>query len=123
MKTAHLTALLTSGCTALLLTAIGCATPDLEDAECPPGGTALTYENFGHTFMDAWCKGCHGAAVLDRQGAPPAYVFDTHEQVQRWADRIYARSAGTNDSMPPGPEDPSDQARDELEEWLACGAP
>lgn len=121
MKTARSIPLL--ACLALLSFAGACATPDLEDAECPPEGTTLTYDNFGQTFMGSWCQGCHAAAVLDRQGAPPAYVFDTHAQVQRWADRIYARSAGTNDSMPPGPVDPPDAARDQLEEWLACGAP
>lgn len=108
-------------CAAALAT--GCSTAALEDASCPPEGTSLTYEDFGQAFIGTWCQPCHASQVIDRQGAPPAYVFDTHEQVQRWADRIYARSAGVNDSMPPGPDDPSDAERDDLEEWLACGAP
>lgn len=94
--------------------------PRLEDAECPPGGTDLTFENFGKPFLDKNCNYCHGASVLDRKSAPPAYVFDTPEQVEQWASRIYVRAAGSNDSMPPGPDDPSPEDRAKLAEWLAC---
>lgn len=92
----------------------------LEDAECPPGGTALTFDNFGKPFLDKYCNYCHGGPVLDRQSAPPAYVFDTPEQIEKWASRIYVRAAGSNDSMPPGPTDPPIEEREKLAEWLAC---
>ncbi|MBL8742009.1 MAG: hypothetical protein JNK04_12970, partial [Myxococcales bacterium] len=56
-------------------------------------------------------------------GAPIDYVFDTREDVVEWIDHIYERSAGDNVSMPPGPEDPPEEEREQLKEWLACGAP
>jgi hypothetical protein len=43
--------------------------------------------------------------------------------VVRHRERIYIRAAGSNDSMPPGPDDPPRAERDKLAEWLACGAP
>jgi uncharacterized membrane protein len=97
-----------------------CIYDKLEDAECPPGGTELTFENFGEKFLDAHCNYCHGATIVDRKGAPPAYVFETPAQVEQWASRIYVRAAGRNDSMPPGPDDPPREERDKLAEWLAC---
>lgn len=98
----------------------GCLYDKLEDAECPPGGTTLTFQNFGAEFLDRYCNYCHGSGVLDRQSAPPAYVFETEDQVKQWAERIYVRAAGRNDSMPPGPDDPPREERDKLAEWLAC---
>lgn len=94
--------------------------PELSGSTCPPEGTTLTFENFGKPFLDRYCNWCHGADVLDRKSAPPAYVFEKPEQVERWADRIYVRAAGPNDSMPPGPDDPPRAERDKLAEWLAC---
>jgi uncharacterized membrane protein len=105
---------------ALAALAPACIYDKLEDAECPPGGTDLTFESFGKPFLDKYCNYCHGAAVLDRQSAPPAYVFETPEQVEMWASRIYVRAAGRNDSMPPGPADPPREERDKLAEWLVC---
>lgn len=103
------------------ISAAGCGLFErLEDAECPPGGTTLTFENFGKPFLDTHCNSCHGAAVVDRKSAPPAYVFETPEQVEKWADRIFVRAAASNDSMPPGPDDPPREERDKLAEWLAC---
>lgn len=94
----------------------------LGEAECPPGGTTLTYEGFVAPFQAAHCGWCHGAAASDRHGAPGAYVFDTEAEVLAHADRIYARAAGENDSMPPGPDDPPLEERTKLGEWLACHA-
>jgi uncharacterized membrane protein len=114
---------------ALVCASIAAATPgcwafdSYEDAVCPDEGTDLTYENFGEAFVSRHCQYCHGSFIEDRQGAPPAYVFDTLEDVRDWAPRIYDRSAGDNTSMPPGPDDPSAEDRALFEEWLACGAP
>jgi hypothetical protein len=95
---------------------------EIEDYPCPSGGTTLTYENFGAGFMNSYCQSCHGSNATDRQGAPGEFIFDTHEQVLRHKDRIFVRSAAENDSMPPGPDDPSIDERTKLAEWLACGA-
>lgn len=103
--------------------AAGCAQPDFADARCPPGGTELTYVSFGQGFLARYCETCHGRDVRDRHGAPDRYVFDSPDDVRKWIDRIYDRSAGDNTSMPPGPKDPPIEQRDALAEWLACGAP
>jgi uncharacterized membrane protein len=96
---------------------------EIEDQPCPPAGTSLTYDNFGAAFMNTHCQWCHGSTVKDRLGAPGEFIFDTHDQVIQHKDRIFVRSAAENDSMPPGPDDPSQEERNNLAEWLACGAP
>jgi len=109
--------------TALALSLGACVESGYEEAVCPPGGTELTYENFGKPFMDRHCQSCHASGAPDRHGAPSGYSFDDHESVVANAEHIYARSAGDKASMPPGPDDPPQEERDALEEWLACGAP
>lgn len=110
---------------ALLVASIGCgsAYEQIDDYDCPPEGTALSYENFGAMFMTRYCDSCHAATASDRQGAPGEYIFDSALQVRQHKARIFARSAATNDSMPPGPDDPPLAERENLAEWLACGAP
>ena len=60
-------------------------------------------------------------AIAD--GAPESYRFETIEDVRDRRDRIFVRAAASNTSMPPGPSDPSVDDREQLAEWLACGAP
>lgn len=112
-----------AGLLAICVLVAGCPAESWDEAECPEEGTELSYENFGQSFMDRHCQYCHGSFVEDRHGAPSDYVFDTHEEVIKWIDHIYERSAGDNVSMPPGPEDPPEEEREQLKEWLACGAP
>ena len=109
----------------LLVTLLGCAadaTP-MKDYPCPTGGTQLTYQTFGAKFLDDNCNRCHSAQTGDRHGAPSSFRFDTLDEVQAHADRIFVRAATTNTTMPPGPDDPSADSREQLAEWLACGAP
>ncbi len=101
----------------------GCNVVSLDDYPCPPGGTTLTYDNFGLSFMATWCNSCHSAPNGERSGAPDDFVFATHADVIAHKDRIFARSADTNDSMPPGPDTIPPQQRIDLANWLACGAP
>ncbi|MBL9043676.1 MAG: c-type cytochrome [Myxococcales bacterium] len=96
---------------------------EIDSYPCPPAGTTLRYGNFGATFMDSHCQSCHGSQSIDRQGAPGEFIFDTVEQIQRHRARIFVRSAADNNSMPPGPDDPTAEERRQLAEWLACGAP
>jgi uncharacterized membrane protein len=104
--------------------AAGCEASDpWEEAHCPPNGTPLTYDAFANPFFTRYCNECHGRHVRERHGAPDGYFFDTHDDILQWKEHIYERSAGENDSMPPGPDDPPVEARAELAEWLACGAP
>ncbi len=102
----------------------GCSTAHtLEDAECPPEGTELRYQGFGEELLAEHCQTCHGREPGGRRGAPEHVTFATHDDVLEWADRIYARAAGENTTMPPGPDGPSAEERALLAEWLACGAP
>jgi uncharacterized membrane protein len=114
---------------ALATTLAACAVEEpLSARACPPGGTALTYENFGRGFMSVYCQHCHaqaggGSDDGHSHGVPAGYNFATREDVLRHRERIYARSAAGNTSMPPGPDDPPELDRQSLAEWLACGAP
>jgi len=104
---------------------VACADPvvTIDEYPCPPAGTQLTYESFGRTFFSTNCNDCHSASGDNRYGAPGTYRFETLDDVRNLRDRIFARAAATNTSMPPGPEDPNPDARAQLAEWLACGAP
>ena len=102
----------------------GCGEPSAAETHpCPTEGTRLTYENFGKSFLDTRCQGCHGGRPGQRQGAPESFAFGSHEAARQHLDRIYARAADDNTSMPPGPDDPPSEERARLGEWLGCGAP
>ncbi|MFK7931097.1 MAG: hypothetical protein AB8H79_23120 [Myxococcota bacterium] len=95
----------------------------IEGRDCPPD-SPLTYDNFGESLMLSRCAGCHGDAVEEgeRLGAPLDVNLTTQAQVQDWLERVYARSADDNVSMPIVDNiDPIDRVR--LGDWLACGAP
>jgi uncharacterized membrane protein len=93
---------------------------EIDDLPCPDTGTTLTYDTFGRTFMANHCDRCHTDA---RSGAPTSIKLHTHDDVKRHAARVFVRAAGPNVTMPPGPSDPPAAERDQLAEWLACGAP
>ena len=108
---------------ALALALASCGYQTLDEATCPPAGTKLTYANFGQAFFGGNCNSCHSAETKNRKGAPENYVFATRAGIIANKDRIFTESAGGNDSMPPGPDDPAREERDKLAEWLVCGAP
>jgi uncharacterized membrane protein len=95
----------------------------IEDYPCPPEGTSLTYESFGRAMLAQYCNDCHNASEGKRSGAPESYRFDTLDDVRAHKARIFIRAAASNTTMPVGPDDPSTEERDQLAEWLACGAP
>lgn len=108
----------------ILATVLGCGAHDtIDEHPCPSGGTTLTYDNFGKGFLDRWCQECHGEKASPRNGAPPDYVFGSREEASAHKDRIFAKAAGDNMSMPPGTGGPSLDERQKLADWLACGAP
>jgi uncharacterized membrane protein len=94
----------------------------IDEYECPKTGSTLTYDDFGKGFLDRYCQSCHGAPVADRKGAPEGLTFHTAEDARAHKDRIFARAAADNVTMPPGPDDPPTDERYQLAEWLACGA-
>ena len=90
----------------------------IDEHPCPPGGTTLTYDDFGQTFFETWCVRCHGG--------PNGYssrAFTTADSIRAQADRIFLNAAADNTFMPPGPDGPPSTQRDQLADWLACGAP
>jgi hypothetical protein len=97
-------------------------------ATCPPTST-LTYANFGQLFMATYCTRCHSSTLTGnaRMGATNAHDFDTQLGIQQVGDHI-DRTAGsgpdaTNDQMPPSSPVPTMMERQQLAEWMACGAP
>ena len=99
----------------LLLSLVACASD-------PPSQCYLNYDNFGHSFVENWCRGCHSDGTLPgmRQGAPDDVNFDTLPEVRSYASKII-ELAGTGSSMPPA-GGPSDAERQMLVEWIECGA-
>ena len=84
----------------------------------------LSYENFGKSYMDMHCTGCHGSELPPghRVGAPLSVNLDSYDLVLDWADRIEARSTyafSDTISMPPGGGPTEDEIL-LLEEWLYC---
>ena len=98
------------------------------EATCRESSTA-TYETFGRAFMEAYCTRCHSSTKSgeERRGAPEYHDFDTLEGIRPVADHIdQMAGAGpkvTNTQMPPLGPMPSQEERQQLAEWLACGAP
>jgi uncharacterized membrane protein len=108
----------------LLIVVAACAKETtIDEYPCPQGGTKLTYDNFGKAFVDSNCQTCHGQPSADRNGAPGSFDFGTLDAIRGHKDRIFARAAADNTSMPPGPDGPPGEERGKLAEWLACGAP
>src|SRR5438132_386750 len=103
----------------LLLALTACKETTIDDVSCPTAGTKLTYENFGRSFIDANCQKCHGQASSDRNGAPSSFDFGTLSSIREHKARIFSRAAADNTTMPPGPDDPPRDQRDQLAEWLA----
>ncbi len=81
---------------------------------CPTGGTTLTYQNFGQSFMDTNCTRCHAG-------------FSTVAGVRASSASIDAQAGSgpnaTNTAMPTSNPKPTVAERKQLSEWLACGAP
>ena len=97
----------------------GCSVgKSIHEHPCPPAGTSLTYDNFGRGFVAEWCVRCHGGA-----NGYSSRAFTSLDSIRSQRDRIFINAAADNGSMPPGPDGPSQTERNELADWLACGAP
>ena len=95
-----------------------CGSSSIDDHPCPPGGTTLTYRNFGEPFFASHCVSCHGGA-----NGYSSRSFTTVDAIRGDRERIFRNAADDNTTMPPGPDDPPESERRKLGEWLACGAP
>lgn len=84
----------------------------IADLSCPTDST-LTYANFGSTFLTDNCLECH-----DGKEKPN---LSTQAAVQSNASMMLEEAVYTN-AMPDGSAMTNDE-RELLGEWLACGAP
>jgi len=115
-----------------LVLSVSCDDDDDEgkptESVCPTTQT-LTYANFGQAFFTSYCQRCHASTVTGaaRMGAPADHTFDQVQDIQLLAEHIdelaAAGPASVNTEMPPDGAKPTEAARRQLGEWLACGAP
>ena len=103
----------------LLLAACDDATPD-ESCDNSP----WTYSNTGDPFMRTWCTSCHHTDMADtvRPDGTEGINLDGFGNVAAFLERIEARALGDSPTMPPA-GGPSEVEREQLAEWIACGAP
>jgi uncharacterized membrane protein len=103
--------------------------PGLSTGSTCPSSSTLTYENFGASFFESYCTRCHSENPSDgsRHGAPVGLNWDDLDTVREHAARIDRLAAmgpdATNTAMPPSAPRPTLGERNDLGEWLACGAP
>lgn len=89
---------------------------------CPDDST-LDYESFASGFFDSYCRGCHSASSVDRNGAPVGLDYDDRDQIAARAEDIFLFAADGNTFMPEAGPRPSAAERHQLGDWLACGMP
>jgi len=78
----------------------------------------VTWENWGEGFMVERCSSCHAASSAERNGAPDAVNFDTHDEAVALSDRVLARTVDVGDMPPSGGVTADDLYL--LEVWLSC---
>ena len=79
---------------------------------------AVTWDNFGHSFVLTHCQGCHASAATDRFGAPESVSFDDEAETLAQAQAIWD-AVLTRGSMPPA-GGLTDDERTLVEQWLLC---
>jgi len=125
---------------------LGCTqtVPTPTGAVCPsPDPMTLTWDSFGHDFMERYCVNCHTSSlpVSKRNGAPLFHEVDTlinvleiADHVDQWAGfgpnahNTFMPGEGTGGRCPStlgGPLDidcpmPTAEERTNLAVWLAC---
>jgi len=79
----------------------------------------VTWDNWGEGFLIERCQACHASTSENRNDAPEEVVFDTREETLAQADRILARAAGEDATMPPE-GGVTDDDKFLLTVWLTC---
>jgi len=92
------------------------------DESCPPDSVA-DWDTVGQPLLSTWCTPCHTSHLIEgeRQGAPVGLDFDTYEASALQVEGIL--SASVNSTRMPPAGGMSDEDREALGEWIACGAP
>lgn len=108
------------GVTIFASVAGACSSKSGSGATCPPNST-LTYDSFGKSFFQTNCLRCHSHATKNQDPN-----FDTVDQIRANKSDIDEEAASgpkaTNTDMPED-GDIALTDRQQLGEWLACGAP
>jgi uncharacterized membrane protein len=108
---------------------IGNQEPGPSTGSTCPSQQTLTYENFGRGFLENYCTRCHSSELSGsaRHGAPSGYDWDDIESVRSHSAIIDKMAAAgpdaVNMTMPPNAPRPTLEEREQLGEWLECGAP
>lgn len=99
---------------AMLSACTGANSTGIEPVSCPDTGTTLTYVNYGQAFFASTCatNGCHNRKQP---------VMTTQSAIQQHIDAILQEAVYT-DAMPENGT-LTIAEREQLGEWLACGAP
>ena len=94
--------------------------PSIEACEESP----WTYENTGDPYMRTWCTSCHHSEMSgdNRVDGTEGINLNGFGNVSALLERIEARALGDTPTMPPS-GGPTQIERDQLAEWIACGAP
>jgi uncharacterized membrane protein len=90
----------------------------------PADGGAVAFAQV-QQIVSTRCAGCHASEpTFDGFDAPPAgVIFDTPDQIQKEAQRIYAQAVAT-EAMPIGNiTEMTEAERQVLAAWHAAGAP
>ena len=61
----------------------------------------VNYANFGESFINHECQGCHASTLDERFGAPEDVTFDNVDEVWGWQERILSRCELDSPTMPP----------------------
>jgi len=84
----------------------------IANLSCPTDST-LTYQNYGAAFMTTYCLSCHTTKESPK--------LTTQAQIQARANSILQEAVYT--TAMPEDADLTTEERQQLGEWLACGAP
>ena len=89
-----------------------------------PGGTNLSYLNFGKQYLYRYCVGCHSISLSGsgRHGAPVDINLDYAADALAFRTDMLLYAGNDGAKMPPGVAVAKEE-RALFREWLKCGAP
>ncbi len=87
-------------------------------------GKTIITDAQAQTIIQARCATCHSATPTDDQftTAPGGVMFNNTDDIQRWSDRIMARSVQTHDMPFMNKTMMTDEERLQIGQWIAANA-